>query len=52
MKDACVTQMTFVCDDAIIKEVNNVSGIATDCSGTKAERVTKLDNMCTGQKKH
>ena len=34
------------------KEVNTVSGIATDFSGTKAERVAKLHNMCSRQKKH
>ena len=34
--------MTLVCNDATVRKSNTVSGIATDCSGTKAERVTKL----------
>ena len=38
MRHACASQMTTVC-----KEAHTVSGIATDSSGTKAERVTKLD---------
>ena len=37
---------------AASSKVNTVSGIATDFSGTKAERVTKLHKMCTRQKKH
>ena len=28
-----------------VKQLNTVSGIATDCSGTKAERATKLCNI-------
>ena len=47
VKEACANRMTTVCNDNNNKEVDVVSGIATDCSGTKAERVTK---MCTRQK--
>ena len=49
VKEACANRMITVCNDNNNKEVNTVSGIATDCSGTKAERVTKC---VQGEKKH
>ena len=42
MRNACASQMTTVCIDTMTRKPHAVSGIATDCSGTKAERVTKL----------
>ena len=47
VKEACANRMTTVCDNATIRKSILSSGIATDCGGTKAERVTK---MCARQK--